>query len=240
MRILTLVITIVFSLCSSLAFAGNAILAAGAGYRATVDDLVQAYQAETGKKVDVIYGNMARVIAQAQAGGKADLVFGAKWFFDKAGLTKDPLVMGTGKLVLIRAKGVDVDTATGNRGLLNPKVKRVAMPDPKRAIYGRAAEQYLKNTGLYDKIKDKLLVVATVPQVGTYVMSGEADMGFVNLSHGGRIEPKVGGITILKKDYETIEIVLCRTSTPDSDAVKSLSEFMHSAKAKEIAKKHGL
>ena len=42
--------------------------------------------------------------------------------------------------------------------------------------------KYLHNTGLWTPLQKKLLIVGTVPQVSTYLLSGEVDVGFINLT----------------------------------------------------------
>ena len=66
------------------------------------------------------------------------------------------------------------------------KVKQFAYPDPKAAIYGRAAQQYLDNLGPNTVTKDKVMKIASVPQVTAYVIKGEVDAGFVKGHEGDK------------------------------------------------------
>src|SRR5207244_3707908 len=43
------------------------------------------------------------------------------------------------------------------RGLLDPRVRRVAIANPAHAPYGRAAAEALKKTGLWEAVRPKLV-----------------------------------------------------------------------------------
>lgn len=104
----------------------SVILASGAGYRAMVDELVQAYNLGHRDKVERIYGNMGRVIGQAKMGGGADLVLGAAYFFDKAQLDLDRVMqLGRGQLVLAYAKKIELKKP---EDLSAARVQRIAHP----------------------------------------------------------------------------------------------------------------
>lgn len=62
------------------------VIASGAGYRSLVDKLTATYTDQTGNEVERVYGNMARVTAQARNSGSVDLVLGDKSFLEKSKL----------------------------------------------------------------------------------------------------------------------------------------------------------
>ncbi|WP_235091785.1 molybdate ABC transporter substrate-binding protein [Campylobacter ureolyticus] len=113
------------------------------------------------------------------------------------------------------------------------------MPDAKKAVYGLAASQAISNLNL--NIKDKLFV-ATVPQSTSYVVSGEVDAGFVNLSEALNIKDKIEQILIVKSElYSEISIVALKLDSCDKSAIcKDFVEYLKSKKAKEIILKYGL
>ena len=102
--------------------------------------------------------------------------------------------------------------------------------------------QYLKNTGLYERLKDKLVMVATVPQVASYVVAGEVDMGFINGTHALAVQDSIGGWARAKEDkYAPIEIMAAVTpDAPHPDAVRSFLDFLGTDEAKAIIRAHGL
>ena len=215
-------------------------IASGAGYRALVDELSAMFEAETGITVEKIYGNMGVVTTQARSSGVVDIVIGDKSFFDGVKLPfKDEFILGRGRLVLAGAKGV----GTVSLDLLTaPKTKRIAFPDSKVAIYGIAAEEYLKNSGLKKKVESKLIQVGTVPQVSAYLLSGEVDLGFINLTDAMVIRNKIEGyVEVPATLYSPIYIVArSLPEAPSSDAALRFGRFLEKTEVRAVVEKHGL
>jgi len=151
-------------------------IASGAGYKRLVHDLSEAFTAKTGFQVQQVFGNMGQIIPQAKESGSFDFLLGDERHLGKAELDfAGDYIIGKGKLVAAVAKGcalVDLHQLT------QKTITRVAMPDSHKAIYGYAANEYLHNAGLWTPLKEKLLIVGTVPQVSAYIVSGEVDVGF--------------------------------------------------------------
>jgi molybdate transport system substrate-binding protein len=235
--LLTLVLMVVLALPAT----SHALtIASGAGYKKLVVDLVKAFEATSKIKPELVFGNMGQVTAQAKGSGVVDIVLGEKGFLDKAGLTFDPFVeIGRGVLVVAWPKG---KTLASPLDLGKPSVKRVAMPDPKKAIYGRAGSQFLESAGLNAAVKDKLFVVATVPQVTTYVLSGEVDAGLTNRTDVRNLGDKIGGfMEVDQKYYKPIVIgagVL--TGAKNAADAKAFATFLGTDAAKAVAKQHGM
>lgn len=215
-------------------------IAAGAGYKKLVTDLADAFEKSSGTKPELVFGNMGQVTTQAKAGGVIDVIVGEKGFLEKSGLHFSASApIGQGILVVAWPKGKKLADA---KDVATPEIKRVAMPDPKKAIYGRAASQFLEKTGLAKTVEDKLLVVGTVPQVTTYVLSGEVDAGFVNRTDILNVADKIGGyLEVDPSLYAPILIVAESLDGAKNPAgAKAFSAFLATDAAKAIAKKHGM
>jgi molybdate transport system substrate-binding protein len=232
------------TLCVALAtpsFGGEGlVIASGAGYKRMVSEICAAFTAQTGIQVQQVFGNMGQITAQARESGHFDFVLGDKRFFEKTDLAfSGEYVVGKGRLVVAVAKGnkvKDLDDIT------SPMVTRIAMPDSKKGIYGNAATEYLHNKGLWEKLRPKLLIVGTVPQVSAYVVSGEVDMGFINQTEAMAIASKAGRlIPVDERLYSPILIVANRLrQSPHAKASEAFIAFLQSDEAKALAQKHGL
>lgn len=224
-----------------LAGAASALtIAAGAGYRRPVDELAQRFRAQTGIKVDLAYGNMGQVMGQIKAGAPVDLMLGDQGFLKKSRLAFAAITpLGRGRLVLAFPRGMSLASP---QELTSPKVKRLAMPDRKKAIYGLAGQEFLERGGLLAKVQGKLLVVGTVPQVSAYLLSGEVDAGLLNLTDALAIQGRIGGfLEIDPKLYDPIRIVVGRLKTaPKPDEAKRFQEFLATPQARRIVAAHGL
>lgn len=231
---------IVLMLFAPVLVQAKTVLASGAGYRSFVDDLTDAYTRESGNEIERIYGNMARIITQARSSGTVDLLLGDLVFLEKANLPFIAQeVVGNGKLVAAFPKDSNFSDI---RDLLSPEVHRIAIADTNRAIYGKAALQYIQNKGVYHDVQSKLMMVSTVPQAASYIIAGEVDFAFINLTHARKIQESIGGYTIIDEQaYAPIKIIIGQLETKSGslEAGKFL-RFLQSDAAQTIRARHGM
>lgn len=117
------------------------------------------------------------------------------------------------------------------------------MPDPKAAVYGRAAKEYLASSGLDKKLGDRVNIAFTVPQVMSYVVRGEMDAGFVNLVAARGNKDKIGGFTAVKDGYKPVLITAVPVKdlkAQDKADVEAFMAFLASDKATPILNKFGV
>lgn len=242
MNIVRIVLMSVFLFVSTvtIGWADNVVLASGAGYKKMVNALSAAYTQQTGSSVDLIFGNMARVTMLAKQGDKVGLVLGDTKFLKKAQLPMTSMQMlGCGKLVLAFSK---VSNAKTVADLDNVKTERIALPDGKKAIYGKAAREFLHSSGRLPRIQPKLVEVSTVPQVFSYIATDEVDMGFINLTHALNVADKLGGYVVLDEAlYSPISIVVgvLKNSAQEREQ-QAFLDFLKTPQAQAIIHKHGL
>lgn len=215
-------------------------IAVGAGYKKPVVEVLKAYEASGYGKIDAMYGNMAQIFAHAKQ-MEISLVIADKKFLEKQKELNfvNYQNIGTGIAVIAYAKGVSFDSI---EDLTKESIKSIAMPEAKKAIYGDAGMEFLNNAKLYARVKEKLLVVATVPQVSSYVATHEVDVGIMNLTAALDSIDKMGGYIKIPQTYYTpIEIVAGSLSTCEADkACQAFVAFLKTPKAKEIFTKYGL
>jgi molybdate transport system substrate-binding protein len=87
-----------------------------------------------------------------------------------------------GKIVLCTRKDSHMDISKGLEGLRNPSVRKIPIANPEHAPYGRAAEETLRQSGIYDAVKDRLVLGENISQATEFVESGNADAGSIALS----------------------------------------------------------
>ena len=75
-----------------------------------------------------------------------------------------------------------LDISKGFAVLRDPGVHKMAIANPQHAPYGRAAEEALRKAGIYDAIKDQLVLGENISQAAQFVESGNADAGILALS----------------------------------------------------------
>ncbi|MFT0876358.1 molybdate ABC transporter substrate-binding protein [Rhodopseudomonas sp. G2_2311] len=220
-------------------FADETTLAAGAGYRRPIAELAAAYEKQSGDKLLQVYGHMGQVLAQARESTQIALVCGDKAVLEKA---KDVgfaqiAPLGLGRLVIAYRKGL---TLAKPEEIAAPEFKRIGIPDQASAVYGKAGRQFLERSGLAATIDARLVPVATVPQVTSYVASGEVDAGFINATDAIGAAGNIGGyVAVDRKLYDPAEIV-CGVRAPAAKAAEAFVQFLGTEQARAILQRYGL
>lgn len=209
-------------------------IAAAAGYKAPVSEIIENYKKEKGLDVNCIFGNMKQISTYVETSNKISMIIGDGDFLDKLGINYEvKKTLGEGRLVLIY-KNFEISQV---KDLLKDEVKSICIPDYKKAIYGKAAVECLKYYGIYEKIEDKLIVVKTVPQVSAYMLQDEVDVGLVNLTD--YIKMKDRGINKYDIDINSYAKINIELRLIDEKG-EELYKYFDSDNSKEILLKYGL
>lgn len=216
-------------------------IAAGAGYRRPIAEIAAAFESKSGHKVLQTYGHMGQVIAQSREAGRIAVVCGDRVVLEAApGLVFHRMhPLGTGRLVVAWRKGLQLGSP---EAIVAPEFKRIALADQVNAVFGKAARQYLDRAGLYGAIESRIMSVPTVPQVTTYLASGEVDVGYINATDAIGAAQHLGGyVEIAQNFYDRIEIA-CGVlgSAAGSAAVSSFAEYLASQPAQDVLRRYGL
>ncbi len=231
---------LLFSLFSPILKAETITIAAGAGYKRPLMEIAEQYERKSGSHVDAVFGNMQQVISQAQMSGNVSIIFGDRTFFDHSPITfSNYYPVGKGTLVLAWRSGLHLKKITDIR---EKGITRVGIPDAKKAIYGRVAAEYLKKSGLSEAVGSKLLVVSTVPQVSAYLVSGEIDAGFINITDAIGIQDNIGGYLAADPSlYTPIHIQAGVVKGFETQAqVKGFLQFLKETECAALLRKYGL
>nr|WP_320132105.1 molybdate ABC transporter substrate-binding protein [uncultured Holophaga sp.] len=224
------------------ASAKDLLVGAGAGYKKPVTEVVQAFQQESGIKVNAVFGNLQMVATQAKQTGEISCIIGDRKFLDGlkgtlAFRSYEPL--GKGILVLAYRKGLSLSRP---EDMATDKVRSIFMPEDKKAIYGIAGSEALRAYGYDARLKAKVTQVATVPQVISYLLAGEADTGLVNLTEAMANHASLGGYLVIPDDkYKPVLIVAGMVEgTEKSPEAARFEAFLKGAKARQIFGKYGV
>jgi molybdate transport system substrate-binding protein len=164
----------------AIAYAGEMKIASGAGYKAPLMEVISGFEKVSSHKVYGLFGNMKQISTQASDGGIALLLGDKAYLSEKSGLVfEDYTDIGSGKPVLAYPKDKPIASL---EEIATNKVQRIVVPQPQKTIYGTAAAQILENSGLKERVSGKIYEVATATQVATYILTGEVDAGFINLT----------------------------------------------------------
>ena len=221
-----------------LASADTLRVACAAGYKKPMMEVIALFEAN-GTKVEPIFANMQQVIALSKS-ADVDIVVGDKSYLkEKSDLNiSEYAFLGQDKVVVAFSKDINLRSV---EQLGDANITKIAIPQPQKTIYGQAGLEFLISTKLYEKVKDKLYKVATVPQVTTYLVTGEIEAGIINLSTALVNKEKLGGYLVAdEKSYTPIEIVAGALATSSQNTSLLFIDFLRSKEAKAILAKYGL
>lgn len=161
------------------------IVAAAADMEPVLTAYAPLFEQKTGLKLKISYAASAALLQQIQNGSPADIFFSADFFFPEqavaSGLTleKSPEPYAKGMLGLwtrndSRFKPLTLDV------LSRKDIGSVAVANPDRAPYGRAAVAALKKMNLYANVAPHIVQAESVAQAGQFALSGNAEVAFIS------------------------------------------------------------
>lgn len=180
------------------------------------------------------YGSSANLHSQITQQAPFDLFFSADTRYPESlialGLANqsDCFIYAQGTLVLFASSRDSFDfQSVGWDGLLNPAIRKIAIANPKLAPYGQAAEQTLRELGLYDRVSDKLVFGESVTQTAQFVASGSADVGLLAGSLAFALADEGVSWPVPQSLYEPIHqaAIICANCS-DRDAASKLRQFV--------------
>jgi molybdate transport system substrate-binding protein len=165
-------------------------VAAAADLKHALDEIAAEFQkSHPATKVNLTYGSSGNFYSQLSNKAPFDIFFSADIEYPKkliaAGLAaKDSqFKYAMGRIVVWVSKDSAIDVEKlGIESLAQPSVKKIAIANPEHAPYGRAAEAAMKKLGVYDRVKDRLVLGENIAQTAQFVETGAADVGIIALS----------------------------------------------------------
>jgi molybdate transport system substrate-binding protein len=230
------------------AYAQDIRVAAAADLQFALDDLTAQYAKQAGKKVDVSYGSSGNFFAQIQNGAPFDFFFSADIDYPRrlehAGLAEPGTLYqyAVGRIVIWMPDNARVDlNKLGWQSLLQPNVEKIAIANPEHAPYGRAAVAALRNAGIYEQIRGKLVYGENIAQAAQFVASGNAQAGMIALSlalspamrDGQRWEVPAN----MHPPIEQAAVVL--KSAKDKEGARAFLAFVKSGAGRRILESYG-
>src|SRR5712691_7890177 len=186
-KFLTLVLVWIMAL--AMPTSAQIIVAAAADLNAALTVIAADYEKSGGGTVRLSFGSSGNLFNQIQNGAPFDVFFSADLDYPEklieAGLAEKASLYpyAVGQLVLWVTASSSLDLHRGMNILLDPSVKKISLANPEHAPYGRAAVAALRHFGLYEKVSDRFVFGENVSQAAQFVESGNAQAGFVALSH---------------------------------------------------------
>ncbi len=223
-------------------------VAVAANFTKAIEQIGKEWSKETGNEVRFSFGPTGGLYSQINNGAPFDAFFSADTKAPerlvKAGKASDFRVYAQGKLALY---STSLPVAKQHDQIIKAaKFNHIAVANPKAAPYGAAAETVLKKMGMYDKLKSeqKLVTGESITATFQFVMTGNAQLGFVALSQ--IMDPESPAHSkgeywlVPQKDYAPInQGAVLITSSKHAKTAKEFLDYMNSPAAKKIIESFG-
>ncbi len=165
-------------------------VAAAADLKFALEEIATAYRAKaSGRDLKISYGSSGSFFAQISNGAPFDLYLSADISYPRklieagAALKGSEFLYAIGRLVVWVPNASKLDLKKlGMKALRDKSIQRIAIANPAHAPYGKAAEAAMRSLGVYDAVKDKLVLGENVTQAAQFVETGNADLGVLPLS----------------------------------------------------------
>lgn len=235
--------------CGAFVRAQSLRIAAASDLRWALEEVGTAFQKQHSVKLQVTYGSSGNFHAQLLNQAPFDLFLSADIDYPKdlvrrgLGVQDSLFVYGIGRIVLWVPKASPIPVEKlGFSALRQPSVRKVALANPKHAPYGRAAEAALREAGLWDGLKDKLVLGENIAQTAQFVQVGGADIGLIALSLvlAGPMKDQGRWWLVPAEDHPTLEqggVILAWAR--DLRAARSFRDFLVSPEGTRILTNYG-
>jgi len=157
---------------------------AAASLTDVLKEIGAAYEKQSGEKVSYNFGASSMLERQIEEGAPADVFFSADEAKMDALAAKDLIVKETRKsrlsnsLVIVTSSDSNLKI-TSPADLTNPKVRRIALADPRAVPAGVYSKAFLEKQKLWPNIEPKVVPVDNVRAALAAVESGNIEVGMV-------------------------------------------------------------
>jgi molybdate transport system substrate-binding protein len=222
-------------------------VAVASNFLLPLKQLSKEFEKNTANKVVVISASTGKLYAQIKQGAPLDVLLAADSLrpelleTDGIGVPGSRFTYAVGRLALWSA-----DTTLflkNDLQVLNQKNFRyLAIANPKTAPYGKAAEQVLRKRGFWDQLQTRLVRGENISQTFQFLVTGNADIGFIALSQLKRNQGQLKGYswTVPAEWHDPIRqqaLLLKRAKT--NNAAKEFLNFIKSKRVQKIIESYG-
>ena len=206
-------------------------------------EIVPRFEKAIGAKVSLVLGSTGNLATQIEHGAPADVFFAADQDAVERLAARGVLIEETrtlyaqGRIVLATRKSSGLQP-TELRALLDPRIRHVAIANPRHAPYGRAAEDALRRAGVWEALKPKLVYGENIRHTLQFIQTGAAEAGIVALAIAN--VPEVEWTLIDARLYRPLNqtaAVVKRSQRPELGL--AFIRFVNGPEGRPIMKRYG-
>lgn len=225
------------------ALADEVRIAVASNFSTTIMEVASAFENQSGHKVTLIIGATGRHYAQIRNGAPFDAFFAADQDrpqkLEEAGVVQpgSRFTYALGKLVLWSPEANLVDAS--GECLKKASFDHLAIANSRLAPYGKAARETLQKLGLWQPLSSHLVRGENIGQTFQFVVSGNAQLGFVAWSQLKNPDhPRKGSFWKVPETlYSPIKQQAVLLS--EEPAARAFMAFVKTPAARQIIRNHG-
>lgn len=208
--------------------------------------IARAFHKRTGYETRLAFGSSGNFYAQIRNGAPFQVFLSADEAkprkLEQAGLTVagSRFTYAVGGLVLWSSQPNLV--RNGASILRSGHFNRLSIANPRLAPYGQAAVQVLRHLHLYRALRSQFVMGENIAQAYQFVMSGNADLGFVaqsQVTRHGKITRGSGWVVPAKLHKPIRQDAVLLRPGKHNPAALALMRFLKSARARAIMQSFG-
>ena len=222
---------------------GEILVAAASNLQFALPEITHLYEQDTGHVVRLVFGSSGQLTQQIENGAPYDLFLAANQEYverlvrQELATQESMLVYARGRLVLAsnRQAGLELQQL---EDLLDPSIHHIAIANPEHAPYGQAAQQALQSAGLWEKVKDRLVLAENVRQALQYLQSGDAQTGLIPLSEAN--QPEISWVLVDEELHEPLDQYLAvLTSSHEPQLAMQFVSYLTGDKGRAVMHRYG-
>ena len=218
---------------------------AAASLTESLKQIAAAYEKQSGDKAVFNFGASSTLARQIEEGAPANIFFSA----DEAKMDslekKGFIVAGTRKarlsnsLVIVVAKD-DGAAVSSPKDLAEPRIKRIALGDPKAVPIGIYSKEYLQKLELWKVVEPKVVATESVRSALAAVEAGNADASFVYKTDAAISKKVKVAFEVLVTEGPKISypVALVKNSK-QADAARKFLDYLGSEDAGNVFRQYG-
>lgn len=237
----TTVITTLFLLSLvRITYASEIIVSAASDLTGAFKEIGAIYERESGNKVIFNFGSTGILAQQIEGGAPIDLFAAANKKYVDSLERKGLIIPETKRLYAVGRITLATPKGTVKINSLNDllKMKIISIANPSHAPYGMVAKEAMEKTGVWEKVKDRIVFGENIRQVLQYLETGSVDAAIIALSVS--IGADVNYTLIPQELHSPIEqaIAVIKGANNQKGAM-GFADFVSGPKGRPIMKKYG-
>jgi len=206
-----------------------------------LDSIVKKYELEYDVTCEVTSGASGLLYSQIENGAPYHLFLSANMTYPqtlhKNGVGDQPFIFAKGQLLFVTQK--ESQYLTIQDALNDSKITRVALADTKIAPFGMATFDYLSQSNLYEKLKEKLVVGENVGQVNLFLVTKAVEAGFTGNAFKVKYQNEFNYFELDSNLYHPINQSVIVLNKNASAQAKRFVNFLCSDESKSILRYFG-